>query len=263
MTGITGPYSVAPNAANEYLGRAKVFIAPWQSAGGIGAQQDMGNLTVFDMSVKDETKEKYESMDPTSVLYARAVIRQTVSLKMTGDELTLDNLGRALAGVIETITGAGAMVSAQPVTSSVVLGRYYELGFRNITTLTDVKQGSATLVLGTDYTADLVNGRIYILPTSSTVTAGSAITADFTYGAYTYNAVNIARVGTLDAYVRLIGNPVQGPVYQAEFWHVQFTPTGQIAMIGDDFAQYELEGMIIPDLVNHPTEPLGHIIQTG
>ena len=94
--------------------------------------------------------------------------------------------------------------------AGIVQGKYYPLAHRNITTLTDVKVGSTAGVLGTDYTADLVRGIIYVVPGSSVFPAGSQLTADYTYGNYTYNAVNIATQGTYEAYVRFEGNPIKG-----------------------------------------------------
>lgn len=263
MTAIVGPYNQAPNPANVSLGRGKFFIDVFDASGNRTGQQDVGNVTVFDTEDKVEVKEKYESMDPASSLYARGVTRQTVTLKITGDEYTLDNLAHALSGNVVQITGAGASITAEALTpvGGAVLGRYYDMLNRNITALTDVKQGSTVLVLGTDYTADLLRGRIYLLPTSVTITPGSQLTTDYTYGAYTYNAVNVASKGTIDAYVRFIGNPIKGPTYEAEYWHVSFTPTGQLGFIADDFGNWTLEGMVIQDNVNHPASPIGRIIQ--
>jgi hypothetical protein len=265
MATITGPLSVAPDPANEMLGRGKLFIDKFDASGNRTGQQDLGNCSVYEVENKVEVKEKYEQMDPASSLYARAVTRQTVTLKITGDEITLDNIATALNGTLETVTGTGATVTAETITPSggAILGRYYDLAHRNVTALTDVKQGSTTLVLGTDYTADLVKGRIYLLPTSVTITPGSALTADYTFGTYTYNAVNVANTRSVDAYVRFEGNPVKGRTYQHEWWHVQFTPSGSLGWIHDDFGQLSIEGMVIADPINHPNEPIGRIIQVA
>jgi hypothetical protein len=265
MPTVTGPYTTAPNPAAVILGRGMLFIDNFDANGNRTGQQAVGNVTTFDTENKVEVKEKYESMDPASSLYARGVVRETVTLKITGDEFTLDNLQRALLGTIAVITSSGATITAETITPTggAILNRYYDLAHRNITALTDVKQASTTLVLGTDYTADLVRGRIYLMPTSPTITPGSALTADYTYATYTYNAVNIATVGTIDAYVRFLGNPVKGPTYEAEYWHVSFTPTGQLGFIADDFGNWTLEGQVIADTVNHATNPIGRLIQTA
>jgi hypothetical protein len=263
MPTVTGPYTQAPNPASVLLGRGMVYLDNFDANGNRTGQQAVGNVTAFDVENKTDIKEKYESMDPASSLYARAVIRETVHLKITGDEFTLDNIARALLGTVTPITAAGATIAAEIITPAggALLGRYYDLANRNITALTDVKQGSTVLVLGTDYTADLVRGRIYLLPTSVTITPGSALTADYTFATYTYQSINIASKGTVDAYVRFIGNPVKGPTYEGEWWHASFTPTGVLGFIADDFGNWTLEGLIIADPIGHPLEPIGRLIQ--
>lgn len=265
MTTITGPLSTSPDPANPYIGRGKLFLDRFDASGNRTGQRDMGNATVFQVENKVETKEKYESMDPASSLYSRGVTKQTVTLKITGDEYTLENLAQAINASLETITGAGATITAETFTPAggAVLGRYYDLAHRNITTLTDVKIGSTTLVLGTDYTADLVKGRLYLLPTSVTITPGAALTSDYIYGAYTYNAISVASVSTVECYVRFIANPVKGRTFEHEYWHVSFTPTGTLDWIADDFGNWQLEGLVIADTVNHPNESIGRIIQTA
>lgn len=265
MTTIVGPYNVAPNPANVILGRGKLFLDNLDASLNRTGMQDVGNVTAFDTENKVEIKEKYESMDPASSLYARGVTRQTVTLKITGDEYTLDNLARALLGTIQQVTGAGATIAAEAFTppGGVIQGRYYPLAHRNITTLTDVKIASTSGVLGTDYTADLVRGIIYIIPGSTLFVAGSALTADYVYGQYTYNSVSVAQQGTVECYVRFEGNPIKGPTYEAEYWHVSFTPSGTLAFIADDFGNWTLEGEVISDPINHPSQPIGRIIQTA
>ena len=267
MPAVTGPYVIAPNPGLCMLGRGILLFDPFQqNTNTRTGMMDLGNCTTFEVEPKTEIKEKYESRDPASSLYARGVTRETFTLKITGDEYGIDNLIRVLLGSGFTLAAAtGGSVSAETITPSggALLGRYYDLGHRNITALTDVKQGSATLVLGTDYTADLMRGRIYLLPTSVTITPGSALTADYTWAAYSYSGVNIGQVGTIDGYLNYRGNPVKGPTFEGEWWHVSFSPSGQLGFIADDFGSWTMEGLLIADTIGHPLEPLGHIIQTA
>src|ERR1700735_3354240 len=129
MTAIVGPYNQAPTPANVLLGRGRVLLDNLDALGNRTGMQDLGNCTAVQTEDKVETKEKYESMDPASSLYARGVTRQTVSVKITGDEMTLDNIARAMNGTSEQITGTGATITAETITPSggAVLGRYYNL----------------------------------------------------------------------------------------------------------------------------------------
>ena len=90
MTAITGPNSQAPNPANCILGRGVLYFDEFQDNTTLKTGlQHLGNCTAFQVENKVEIKEKYESMTPASSLYARAVTRQTVNLKITGDEFSI------------------------------------------------------------------------------------------------------------------------------------------------------------------------------
>lgn len=259
MPTITGPYSLSPDGANELIGRGIVLIDPLDPVTGLrtGARH-VGNVEKLEIDDKVEVKEKYESMDPAGLLYARAVTRQTVTIKLTGDEITLDNVAAAFNGTVDTITGAGASVSGEQLTPAVVLGRYYNTAFRNVDGTTVAIAG---LVAGTDFIVkDEAAGLIYIPPGSA---ATGALDVAYTYAAYTYQKVNLANVASLDAYVSFYGAPAKGRTFHHEYWHVQFTPTGKLEWISDNFATFELEGMVLADLLNHPTEPIGRVIQVA
>lgn len=260
----TAPLAVSPNPNNVMLGRGKIFGDRLQLVNGVlqrTGEFDLGNCTALELTPKADVKEKYESMDPASSLYARAVTRQTHSLKITGDEYSLFNLANALMGNQGTITATGASVTGETLTTAPLPGAYYPTKFRNISAVT-VHDGVSTKVLGTDYAVDAVSGRIQILPGGSILPADT-LTVDYTYSSYTLNTVSGGTAASVDMYIRFKGNPVKGPTYEAEFWHVQFTPNGNLGFIADDFGNWTLEGMCIADPVGHPNEPLYHLLQVA
>lgn len=263
MTAVTGPYSIAPDPANPLIGRGKIYLDRLDSSGNRTGLLDLGNCSLFEVEDKVEKKEKYESMDAASNLYAIAVTRQTFTIKITGDEVTLDNICNALNGSVVQVTATGNTVTSRTITpsSGLVLGRLYDLGNRNITALTGLHSGSTALTAGTDYTVDTVNGLVKILPTSTNATPGDALTADFTFDDYTYNAAAVGAVSSVNAYVLFIGDPVKGRKFKHEYWNVMFTPTGNLGFIKDDFLDFGLEGQVIADTANHPTSPIGLITQ--
>jgi len=123
--------------------------------------------------------------------------------------------------------------------------------------------GATALTVNTDYTLDTVNGLVRILPTSPNATPGAAVTADFTFDNYTYNAAAVGAVSSVNAYVLFIGDPVKGRKFRHEYWNVMFTPSGQLGFIKDDFLDFSLEGQVIADPTNHPTAPIGLVTQIG
>jgi hypothetical protein len=249
------------------LGRGKIFGDRLSLVSGVyikTGEFDLGNCTALQISPKATTKEKFESMDQASSLYARAVIQQTHTIKITGDEYSLFNLMNTLMGSQGSINVTGATVSGTPgetVTSNPQGGAWYSLQFRQVSAVT-LKLGATTLVAGTDYTLDATRGRIYIIPGGAGVGVGT-LTAGYTYATYQFNTVRGGTASSVDMYLRFIGNPVQGPTFEGEFWHVQFTPNGDLGFIADDFGQWTIEGLVIADQINHPTEPLYRLIQTA
>lgn len=265
---MTTPQAIAPNSGNLLLGRGKLYGDRLTYSNGVYTRTgefDLGNCTQFEITPKLEVKEKYESMDPSSQLYSRAVTRQTHSVKIQGDEFALFNLANALSGGQGSINVTGATVSGTPgetvCAGTTLAGAWYPLQYRNVSGVT-VKLGATTLVAGTDYILDATRGRIYIVPGGAGVGAGP-LTAGYTYGTYTLNTVQAGTQAGVDMYLRFVGNPVKGPTFEAEFWHVQFIPNGNLGFITNDFGNWTLEGMCIADNINHPSEPLYHLIQTN
>lgn len=250
---------LAPNPLNLYIGRGKLYLDIF-TAGTLTrtGELDLGNVTSLEISTKDEIKEKYESMDHSSLLYGRAPVKRTVDIKIVGDEYSLENLANVVMGDQSTIAQTGATVTAETLTTSAIQGRYYPTAKRKISVVT-VKVASATKTLGTDYTIDAETGRIYIVPGGG-IAAAATVTVDYTYATLTLNTIRAANQAKLDGYLRFVGDPVTGPTYEVEVWHINFAPDGTLGFIADDFSNWTLSGMCIADIANHPNEPYLRII---
>jgi hypothetical protein len=263
---MTAPQAVSPSATNLMLGRGQVFMDRLKLVNGVmnrTGEFDLGNCTAFEITPKATVKEKFESMDNASMLYARAAIQQTATIKITGDEYSLFNLATVLMGNQGTVTATGASVTGETLTTAPLLGAWYPTSKRNISAVT-VKggaTGTTTLTLGTDYAIDATSGRIHILPGGTVNPATDTIKCDYTYATYTINLVQGGTSPQVNCFIRYKGNPVQGPTYEGEFWNVMFTPNGTLGFIQDDYGNWTLEGMCIADMTNHPTEPLYHLLQ--
>ena len=260
----TGPLATAPSGNNVLLGRGKLYGDRLSLVNGIYVRTgeiDLGNCTAFEITPKADVKEKYESMDANSSLYQRAVIRQTHSIKITGDEFALFNVANVLMGNTGQLTATGSTVSAEALTTAPILGAYYPTKHRNISSVT-LHDGASTKVLGTDYTVDAVSGRIYIVPTGS-ILPTDTLTVDYTYSSYTLNYVEGGNQPSVDMYIRFKGAPVKGPTFEGEFWHVQFTPSGNLGFIVDDFGNWTIEGMCLLDNNLSPDGSLYRLLQTA
>lgn len=261
---IVVPYSQSPSGANEHIGRGIILFDPLDPITGLrsGALRHLGNCEKVELSDKVEVKDKYESMDPQGNLYARAAVRQTVTLKITGDEITADNFAAAINGTVtrETVGATAIAGEALGPTAGLVGGQYYQLGQKNIDPATLALTAGA---LGTDFViTDPVAGLVYIVP-GGALDGAVGVQASYNGLGYTFNTINVASKMTLDCYVAFYGSPVKGRTFHHEYWHAQFTPVGKLDMISDNFSTFELEGLLITDPVNHPTQPIGVVRQVA
>ena len=251
--------ALAPNPGNLYIGRGKLYLDIFTAGTTTRTGElDLGNVTSLELTMKDDVKEKYESMDHSSLLYGRAPTRRTVEIKVVGDEYSLENLANVMMGDQGTISQTGATVTGETITASAVQGRYYPTAKRKISAVT-VKVASVSKTLGTDYTIDAETGRIYIVPGGG-IAAAATVTCDYTYATIALKTVRAANQATLNGYLRFVGDPVVGPTYELEVWNINFTPEGNMGFIADDFGNWTLSGMCIADLINHPNEPYYRVI---
>jgi hypothetical protein len=266
-----GPLAIAPNGANALLGRGKVY-ADRLTINNDGSYSrtgefDLGNCTAFDLEPAAEVKELYESMDAASELYARAVTRQTFKIKITGSEFALFNVANVLMGNQDAVTTTAAAVAGQTLTTTPKGGAWYGLGdnVRGATAIVvqTVAAPLVPLVAGTDYNVDPDGDRIQLIAGSAAYTSQDTLTVNYTTIVYTLNRVVMGSQPQIDMFIRFKGNPVKGPKLVGQFWHVQFTPSGTLGLIADDYGNWSLEGMVIADNIGHPTDPNGIVQQVG
>jgi len=261
---MTAPLATSPNPSNLMLGRGKIFADRLSYSNGVWSKTgefDLGNCTALSIAPKAGVKEKYESMDNQSQLYSRAVIQQSHTIKITGDEYSLFNMANALMGSQGSISVTGSTVTGEALTTAPLPGAYYATKHRNISVVT-LHDGASTKSLGTDYAVDAASGRIQILP-GGTILTTDTLTVDYTYSTYSYNFVEGGTNPSVDLYLRFKGNPVKGPSLELEVWHCMFTPSGDLGFIADDYGNWTLEGMCLVDNNLSPDGSLYRMLQTA
>ena len=251
------------NGDNLLLGRGAVYFDRF--VGGVSTgERHLGNVTKFEISTEDETVEKYSSVEASSPLLKKVLIRRNVSLALTLDEFSKENLALVLMGENDaTFAQAGGPIVDEAI-SGVVGGRYYKLANRDVSAVVvEGSGGTPTYTLTDDYLVDADSGRIYIVP-GGAITDGADIQVSYTAAAITAGAVDTIRGGVssvIEGAVRFIGDPAAGPAYEVEVWKVSVNPDGVLAMIGDDFGSADMTFAILSDAANHPTEPLYRAIK--
>lgn len=248
------------NKADLLLGKGKVYLDRFDSSGNKTGERFLGEVEAFELTPNDERIKKYSHATAAAPLIADALVRRTYTLKMTVGEFSKENFALALMGDVSALAQGSGSVSAEAV-AGVLQGYYYKLAYRQVSAVVvNGTGGTPTYVAGTDYEVDAVTGRIYIIPGGS-ITDAIDLEVDYDYAADTSETVRGGTSSTIEGLVRFIGDPSQGPKWEVEVWKASISPTGTIALIGDDFANAEISAEVEDDSENHASEPFFRAIK--
>lgn len=250
------------------LGRGKLYFDRFDANGNATGERFLGNCTRLESSTTDELREKYSSATQDSPLMKSVNVRRTQELAITLDEFDPENVALALmgeAGYLAAQTG-GAIVD-ESVTGK--LGKYVKLANRGtiasplsgVVVTTD--PAGTTYTVNDDYIVDAVTGRLYCVP-GGAISDDEALLIDYTAPAIAATDIQKIIAGnknTIEGFMRFIGDPAAGPIFEAEIWKVSINPDGAIGLISDEFAEFPLKGKILDDSANHPTEPLWRLLK--
>jgi hypothetical protein len=123
---------------------------------------------------------------------------------------------------------------------------------------------TTTYVAGTDYEIDITLsddkiGRIRIIEDGS-ITAGETLHVTYQYGALTYTNISAFANTQVVGKLRFVSDNPAGNQQELEVWSVSLVPSGDTAMIGDDWSTLGFTGEILKDETNHPLSPYMNII---
>lgn len=114
--------------------------------------------------------------------------------------------------------------------------------------------GTTIYTASTDYTINLVTGRVYFMSTM-TITEGDDIYVAYDCGAFSYKMISALSETELEGRLNFIGDNPIGINQELEAWIVSLIPSGETAYIGDDWATIGFEGEVLKDETNHPANP--------
>lgn len=246
------------NGQNVLLGAGKIYVDRYVSGVKTG-ELFLGNCTGLEVTPAVERIQMRSSASKARAVIASDVTSQTLTLRITGTEFSLENYALAFGGNVSALSqGSGGPVSNEVITS-VTQGRYYQVGGaspkRNITSVTVTgPSGTPTHVLNTDYEIDAARGRIYIVPGGGIAT-GSNIEVDYSYTAATNKTVLAGLEASILAFVRYVADNNRGKNVELEIWRTNLASNSAVALIGTEYANFTLEGEIEADNSGHPTEP--------
>jgi len=168
----------------------------------------------------------------------------TLVLALTNDTSYVDD---------EVITGSG---TGAAVVNSLTGGTIYAT---TPVVLVQDDADTVTYVEGTDYKIDATLsdekiGRIKFL-SGGTVTDGETVHVTYGYAALTYTMIKAFANTQVIGRLRFVSDNPAGNQQELEVWSVSLTPSGDTALIGDDWSTMEFAGEILKDETNHPQNP--------
>ena len=244
-----------PNPNNLLLGAGSVYIDRFDAAGKSTGFRHLGNVDSFTTNTAVEKLTKKNAMDGLKGTYKEVVIGTTVTATMAMTEFDPENLALAMLGTVSTFTQDAQTgvtdKSFGPGAADVMLDRWYELGSLKVT-VTDVKQGSATLA-EEDYEINAVAGMIRLRPEGSAV-AGQALawsgSAPAIAAADKMWIVKALSAATIEGRLKYISadNQVVGPKTIINVHNITFAPDGDLGFISEEFGTFNIVGTIAADM---------------
>jgi hypothetical protein len=223
---------------NYTIGRGDLLFAERKADGTLGGYRPIGNTPAFNIGVQSESVQHFSSARGMRVQDRDVPVQTTYSASFQTDDINAKNLAALFLGDAETVSISSATGSTATLTD-VELGLTYQvgvsagnpMGVRNIT-ITTLKKGAATLVEGTDYTADEARGLITILE-GGTVVAGDDL--DLTYDQAAYSQDRVASGSTVveGALLFVAYNP-EGENKNYALPDVKLSPNGDYALKSDN-----------------------------
>jgi len=255
--------AVSPSTENYTLGKGIVYFDRYDfSAAAYTGERDLGNAPVFAFNIALEKLEHYSSRGGLKAKDKEIISQITPGISFTLDEINVDNLALLTLADTETVSVTGDVVLAEAHVG--YLDRRIELSFRGISsvTITNADKADAELINGQDYVIDTslkddVIGRIYVLSTANAARMedGDNLEIAYTYATTSYMRIKAFAQTQVEGRLRFVSDNPAGGQQELEIWRVSLTPTGDTAMIGDDWSTLGFTGEVLKDDTNHSDSP--------
>jgi len=243
------------------LGKGSVLLDIFDVNGNPTGFQHLGNCTKFELDLKDDIAELYQSINKNVTLIATALKKRQPKITIEGTDFSSSHVAIAqMAPGKTSLVTAAATFTTEVLASATCskLGKFFRTANKNIDNVTVppvVKSGATTLAAGTDYVvADPVSGMIYI-PVTSTETEADELTITYNTLVGAFDQVAGATVPFQYGHILFEPDPVDGQKIGCDLWRVNLNPNGQLGLIADDYGKWQLDGNILDDTANHPASP--------
>ena len=253
-----------PSTDNYTLGKGVVYFDKKDQATGLyRGERDLGNAPEFSFNIALEKLEHFSSRGGLKSKDKEIISQITPGVTFTLDEINKENIAMlSLADIAEVVQVAGSAVDAP---HKAHLDRRINLDHRDVTSviITDAATGMETYVNGTDYVVDATLkddkiGRVLILSTGS-IAEDENLLISYDYADITYTEIQAFKQTVIEGRLRFVSDNPVGTQQELEIWRVSITPSGDTAMIGDDWSTLGFVGEILKDATLHPNSPYMNI----
>lgn len=240
------------------LGKGKVSFNQKNADGSYKGELFLGNCPDFSAGISDDRKIKRSSATASAPIIADSLVSRDLTFSITLDEWDRRNVALGLMGALSTLTqtASDGTITLGPVKQ----GYWYQVQVDGV----DIRQLTAAAkagsVLGVDFMVDAEAGRIYIVE-GGNIADNTSPEFDCEWTGDDANAINIASEAKIEGFLRFVGDPSEGPKYEAKLWNVSIQPDGDVGFISEDHASFKMKCTVKDDSINHPDFPLGQVIE--
>jgi len=232
-----------------YSGQGRLAIGDRnESTGALSNLVFVGNVTSLTIDIATTKFEHKESMSGGRLIDLTIIQEKNATFKFSSESLDLISLASGLYGESGAVAGATITGEAHVATK----GKAIPLAHPNIDPGScDVTKtaGSVALVEGVDFAIDEGFGTVYILATSTVITADDTpVTVDYDH--LGHDKIEAFTTGTPpERFLRFEGlNTVNGDLRMIDIPRAAFDPLTGLEFINQELGAGEFNGNILPDL---------------
>lgn len=221
-----------------YLGSGQVYA---RVAGTQLALLPIGNVSMFEPTVKEDKKTLKDYTKPGGGTYASVSRIDTVTIKLKMHDLNQTNVARAMFGTDSVV--AGGTVIDEPVTA--YKGGLCKLQHVNPTAVVVTNATAATTyVQGVDY--EVSGGGLLILA-SGAIADAAALKVDYTFAEYVKIEGMTKGAVILELHLEGLNEADSGKPVILDAYRAQISPAKAMSLLGDNFSDLEVEAELLKD----------------
>jgi hypothetical protein len=245
------------------LGKGSVLLDIFDLTSGLPTGfQHLGNCTKFELDLKDDIAELYQSINKSVTLIATALKKRQPKITIVGTDFnsqhaSIFSMSSGKTSLATTATTYTAEVLITAVQAPAAIGRFFQaanLNTDNVSVPPVLTSNAVTLVAGTDYVLMDPIKSLYYIPAGSSISS-HAVTVTYETLVGSFDQVAGATIPFVRGHLKFVPDPVDGQKIMCDIWKVNLNPNGQIGLIADDYGNWTLDGNILDNTAATPLAP--------